>query len=134
MEKSDFEVLKLTSSAARICDGMSISRRLVYRAFSTESYWVTAMENKRFLLGVLGIFVITVAAGWIHGLPNRYASWKQVASEAPCSTFEKDGHDVKVKGPLVVDGRGTAEHPIIADEETIKIIDDRCHLKGAFVG
>ena len=92
------------------------------------------MENKRFLLSAAAIFVITVAAGWIHGLPNRYASWEQVAAEAPCGTFEKDGHDVKVKGPLVVDGRGTGENPIIADEKTIKIIDDRCHLKGAFVG
>jgi hypothetical protein len=92
------------------------------------------MENKRFLLSAAAIFVITVAAGWIHGLPNRYVSWKQVAAEAPCSTFEKDGHDVKVKDRLVIDGRGTVEHSIIADEETVKIIDDRCHLKGAFVG
>jgi hypothetical protein len=87
------------------------------------------MENKRFVLCVAGIFVMTVAAGWIHGLPNRYVSWKQVTAEAPCSTFERDGHDLKVKHQLVVDGRGIAEDDVITDEKLVKEIDDRCHLK-----
>ncbi len=87
------------------------------------------LENKRFLLSVAGIFLMTVAAGWIHGLPNRYTSWGQVAAEAPCDTFERAGHDLKVKYQLVIDGRGTGEHSVIADEKLITIIDDRCHLK-----
>jgi hypothetical protein len=65
---SDFGVLKLTSSVARPGDGMSIARRMVYRAYSTELYRVTAMEtmeNKHFLLCTAGIFLITVAAAWI---------------------------------------------------------------------
>lgn len=87
------------------------------------------MENKRFLFSVAGIFVVTVAAGWIHGLPNRYTSWEQVAGEAPCTTFERAGHDLKVKYQLVIDGRGTGEHSVIADERLITIIDDRCQMK-----
>jgi hypothetical protein len=89
-----------------------------------------AMENKRFLLSVAGIFLLTVAAGWIHGLPNRYANWKQVAAEAPCSAFEKDGNGVKVIDQLVVDGRGTGsvEHTVITGEDLVKEIEDRCFM------
>jgi hypothetical protein len=39
------------------------------------------------------------------------------------------GRDVNVAGPLVVDDKTFFEH-IITDETTIKLIDDRCHLKG----
>lgn len=86
------------------------------------------MGNKRFLFSVAGIVVLTVAAGWIHGLPNRYTSWSQVAAEAPCTAFERAGHDLKVKYQLVIDGRGTGEHSTIADEKLIAIIDGRCRL------
>jgi hypothetical protein len=84
------------------------------------------MENKRFVLSVAGIFLITVAAGWIHGLPNRYESSKQVAAEAPCRTFERHGHDLRLKDRLVIDGTGTGERFVITDKNLVKEIDDRC--------
>ena len=89
------------------------------------------MENKRFVLSVAGIFLMTIAAGWIHGLPNRYASWEQVAAEAPCRAFERHGHDLRLKDRLVIDGRGTGEYLVITDENLVKEIGDRCSFKPA---
>ena len=89
------------------------------------------MENKRFVLCVAAIFLMTVAAGWIHGLPNRYASWEQVAAEAPCSTFERHGRDLRLKDRLVIDGRGTGERFVITDENLANEIGDRCSFKPA---
>jgi hypothetical protein len=112
---------------------MSKSRRLGYRAYSTELYWVTAMEtmeNKRFLLCTAGIFLITVAAGWIHGDDTpQYANWTDAAEKVKCGMVARFGRDVNVAGPLVVDDKTYFEH-IITDEKMIKLIDDRCHLKG----
>jgi hypothetical protein len=88
------------------------------------------MENKRFLLCTAGIFLITVAAGWIHGGGEpRYANWTAVAEKVDCRMVARFGRDVNVAGPLVVDDKTFFEH-IITDETTIKLIDDRCHLKG----
>lgn len=111
---------------------MSISGRLVYRTQSTELHWVTVMEtmeNKRFLLCTAGIFVMTVAASWIHGDDARpYANWTAVAEKVDCRMVARYGRDVNVAGPLVVDNKTIFEH-IITDEKMIKLIDDRCHLK-----
>ena len=72
-----------------------------------------------------------VSAGWTHGglrsVPE-YASWEKVAADAPCNTLEKDGRDVKVVGPITVDGK-TIEHHTITDEKLVKIVEDRCPLK-----
>lgn len=89
------------------------------------------MENKRFVFSVAAIFLMTVAAGWIHGLPNRYGSWEQVAAEAPCSAFERHGHDLRLKDRLVIDGRGTGEYLVITDKNLVKEIGDRCSFKPA---
>jgi hypothetical protein len=87
------------------------------------------MENKRFVLSVAGIFVATVAAGWIHGWGTlRYESWTAFAENVPCDMVETVGRDVNVTGTLIVD-REPYEQDIISDEKLIKIIDDRCHLK-----
>jgi hypothetical protein len=112
---------------------MSNSRRLVYRAYSTELHWVTAMEtmeNKRFLLCTAGIFLVTVTAAWIRGDDRQqYANWTDAAENVKCRMVARFGRDVNVAGPLVVDNKTYFEH-IITDEKTIKLIDDRCHLKG----
>jgi hypothetical protein len=73
------------------------------------------------------LIAAAVSAGWIHGSAG-YADWKTVAADAPCNTFEKDGHDVKVAGPLIVDGK-THEHHVITDEQLVKEIEERCPLK-----
>jgi hypothetical protein len=112
---------------------MSNSRRLVYRAYSTELHWVTAMEtmeNKRFLLCLAGIFAITVGAAWVHGDDTKkYANWTDAAERVDCRMVARFGRDVNVGGPLVVDDKTYFEH-IITDQKMIKLIDDRCHLKG----
>lgn len=88
------------------------------------------MENKRFLLSVAGIFVATVAAGWIHGWGTlRYESWTAFAENVPCDKVEAVGRDVKVTGTLIVN-RKPYEQDKITDDGLIKIIDGRCHLKG----
>jgi hypothetical protein len=88
------------------------------------------MENKRFLLCTAGIFLITVAAGWIHGDDTpQYANWTDAAEKVKCGMVARFGRDVNVAGPLVVDDKTYFEH-IITDEKMIKLIDDRCHLKG----
>jgi hypothetical protein len=73
------------------------------------------------------LIAAAVSAGWIHGSAG-YADWKAVAADAPCNTFEKDGRDVKVIGPITVDGK-TVEHHVITDEKRVKEIEDRCPLK-----
>jgi|HubBroStandDraft_6_1064221.scaffolds.fasta_scaffold477536_1 hypothetical protein len=88
------------------------------------------MENKRFLLCTAGIFLITVAAGWIHGDDRpQYADWTAVAEKVDCRMVAMFGRDVNVAGPLVVDDKTYFEH-IITDEKMINLIHDRCHLKG----
>jgi hypothetical protein len=88
------------------------------------------MENKRFLLCTAGIFLITVAAAWVHGDDTQqYANWTAVAEKVNCRMVGRFGRDVNVAGPLVVDDKTYFEY-IITDEKMIKIIDDRCHLKG----
>ena len=98
-----------------------------------RNMWVTAMgtmENKRFLLCTAGIFLITVAAAWIHGDDTQqYANWTDAAEKVKCRMVGRFGRDVNVAGPLVVDNKTYFEH-IITDEKMIKLIDDRCHLKG----
>lgn len=64
------------------------------------------MEDERFFLGAAGIFLMTVAAWWIHGPSTRNTSWTEVAAEAPCDTFQRAGRDLKVKHQLVIDGKG----------------------------
>jgi len=88
------------------------------------------MESNRFLLCVVGIFLITVAAAWIHGNdePRRYANWTVAAEKVKCRMVGRVGRDVNIGGPMVVDDKTYFEH-IITDEAMIKIIDDRCHLK-----
>jgi hypothetical protein len=78
-----------------------------------------------------GLLAATVSIGWTHGGLRsvlEFASWEKVAADAPCNAFEKDGHDVKVAGPLIVDGK-TFEHHKITDEKLVKEIDDRCPLR-----
>jgi hypothetical protein len=77
------------------------------------------------------LIAAAVSAGWTHGglrTVLEYASWEKVAADAPCNTFEKDGRDVKVDGPIIVDGK-TFEHHVITDEKRVKEIEDRCSLK-----
>jgi hypothetical protein len=88
------------------------------------------MENKRFLLCIAGIFLITLTAAWIHGDDRQqYANWTDAAENVKCRMVARFGRDVNVAGPLVVDNKTYFEH-IITDEKMIKLIDDRCHLKG----
>jgi hypothetical protein len=91
---------------------------------------MTMKAKQRVLCGCF--IAAAISAGWIHGgspVP-QYANWKQVAEELPCDKFEKDGHDVKVAGPLIVDDK-TYEQHTFTDEQLIKTIDERCHLKRA---
>jgi hypothetical protein len=47
--------------------------------------WVTAMENKRFLLCTAGIFLVTVGAAWIHGDDTKkYVNWTGAAERMDC--------------------------------------------------
>ena len=76
------------------------------------------------------LIAAAISAGWTHGsapVPN-YANWKQVAEDIPCNKVEKDGGDVRVIGPFVVDGK-TFEQHVIKDEKLVKEIDRRCSLK-----
>lgn len=86
---------------------------------------------KRVQLLVGALLVAATSGGWIHGIsppPPRYANWKQVAQDVPCDKVAKDGHDVKVIGPLIVDGKPHEQH-VINDRELVEIVDDRCHFK-----
>lgn len=88
------------------------------------------MENKRFLLCIAGIFAVTVAAAWVHGDDTKkYANWSDAAENLDCRMVARFGRDVNVGGPLIVDDKTYFEH-IITDQKMIKLIDDRCHLKG----
>jgi hypothetical protein len=87
------------------------------------------MENKRFLLCVAGICLLTVGAAWVHGDDTKkYVNWADAAERMDCRMVARYGQDVNVGGPLVVDDKTYFEH-IITDEKMIQIIDDRCHLK-----
>jgi hypothetical protein len=68
-----------------------------------------------------------VMRGGLVAIPS-YENWKQVAAGGPCDKFEKDGHDVKVTGPLIVAGK-THEHHVITDEKLVEEIEERCPLK-----
>jgi hypothetical protein len=63
----------------------------------------------------------------ITAIPS-YANWTQAAENVPCDKVEKVGHEVKVIGPLIVDGKSYEQH-VIKDENLIKIVDERCHLR-----
>lgn len=88
------------------------------------------MENKRFLICVAGIFLITVASAWVHGEHAvQYESWTTVAEKVNCKMVGRYDRDVNIGGPLVVDNKTYFEH-IIANEKLIRLLDVRCHLKG----
>jgi hypothetical protein len=87
------------------------------------------METKRLYLCIAGIFVMTVAASWLRRDDSKqYLNWMDVAEKVDCKMVERYPRDVNVGGPLVVADKTYFEH-IIADEEMLKIIDERCDLK-----
>jgi hypothetical protein len=74
------------------------------------------------------LIAAAVSAGWIHGglrTVLEYASWEKVAADAPCNTFEKDGRDVKVIGPVIVNDKPYEQH-ILRDDKLVDVIEKRC--------
>jgi hypothetical protein len=57
-----------------------------------------------------------------------YPNWEAVAESYPCDKLKKIGREVKVIGPLVVDGKLHQQHTI-TEEKRIKIVDERCNFR-----
>jgi hypothetical protein len=86
------------------------------------------MAVNRFASIPLAVLAAAASAGWIHGASTpSYPNWKAVSESHPCEKVEKIGRDVRIVGPLVVDGRPYQQHTI-KDEKLIKILDERCSL------
>jgi hypothetical protein len=93
------------------------------------SVWVKAKENQRFLLCAAGIVLMALVAEHIHGMGAlRYPTWTAFAENVPCDKVERVNRDVQVTGPLEVDRKNYGWHHPIADQNLVKVIDERCHL------
>ena len=77
-----------------------------------------------------GALLRAVTSGaWIHGSPPRYANWREALANISCQNILKDSKELKVIGPLIVDGKSYQDR-IITNDEEIDAVEKRCSLKG----
>ena len=84
-----------------------------------------------FCTGVL--LLALTSGGWIHGStppPPTYPNWREALANVPCHKILNDGPgEVKVIGPVMIDGKIYIDH-VVEDEDEIEAIGARCHFKG----